>query len=131
MSDAVARTRACIEAHWATANDRDWPSFAALLAPDLHYRAPQTREYLDGAEGYLDMFRTWPGDWRAVVRELICEAEVAVSRIDFVVGAETMTGLSFFRLDAAGHIAEVTDWWPEPYEPPPRVTAWLKREPAA
>jgi hypothetical protein len=56
--------RDVIERHWSTANDRDWDAFAALLERDLVYEVPQTRERIRGADGYLDFFRTWPGDWR-------------------------------------------------------------------
>lgn len=119
-------TRAIIEAHWATANARDWNAFAALLDADLAYDVPQTRERIAGGAGYLDMFRTWPGDWRAEIRELVCEPEAAVCVIDFVVGDEVMTGISIFRL-AQGRICRVTDYWPAPYEPPPRASPHLQR----
>jgi len=53
--------RTSIEAHWNLSNTRSWDQFAALLHPDLRYECPQTREYIDGALGYLELFRTWPG----------------------------------------------------------------------
>lgn len=106
------RTRNIIEAHWRSANARDWDTFAALLDPDLVYEVPQTRERARGAAGYLDVFRTWPGDWRAGIQELICEPAAAVCRVDFVVDGRSMTGISFFRLSPAGLITRVTDHWP-------------------
>jgi SnoaL-like domain len=121
------RTRSVVEQHWTLANARDWAAFAALLDPDLYYEAPLSREFLRSAAGYLDLFSTWPGDWRAVIRELVCEPQAAVCRIDFIDGAETMTGISFFRLTPAGRIVRVTDFWPEPYEPPPRVSQYMQR----
>jgi hypothetical protein len=124
-------TRQRIEEHWAHANARRWDAFAALFAPDLRYEVPQTREYAEGAHAYVELFRTWPGDWRAVIRELLCEGPRAVCRIDFVIGADTATGISFFTLNAQGLIVEVTDWWPDPYEPPERATPLLKRRPVA
>jgi hypothetical protein len=48
-----------------------------------------------------------------------------------VIGADTATGISFFTLNAQGLIVEVTDWWPDPYEPPERATPLLKRRPVA
>jgi hypothetical protein len=119
-------TRAIILSHWSYANARDWEGFASLLDPELRYAVPQTREYIEGAPGYLDMFRTWPGDWHATVKSLVCEASTAVCIIDFVVGAEAMTGISVFEL-AAGRIVKVMDYWPEPYEPPPRASQHMKR----
>jgi hypothetical protein len=122
------QTRALIQAHWNLANARDWTKFAQLLHPALLYEAPQTREYIEGGHGYLDMFSTWPGDWRASIRQLICDESKAISIIDFVVGTEVMTGISIFEL-SNGLISKVTDYWPESYEPPARVSPHMKRRP--
>ena len=121
-------TRALIQTHWKLANARDWSEFADLLHPKLIYEVPQTREYIDGGQGYLEMFSTWPGDWAASIKHLVCEEAKAVCVIDFVVGAEVMTGISIFELNN-GLITKVTDYWPEPYEPPARVTPHMKRRP--
>lgn len=120
-------TRDLIRRHWALANGRDWPAFAALLAPALRYEVPQTREFIDGAEGYLDLFVTWPGDWRADVRELVCDGAKAVCRIDFIVGDQAMTGISFFTVGSVDRIERVVDYWPDPYEPPPRASRFMQR----
>ena len=64
------------------------------------------------------------------VRDLIVEGDNAVSRIEFLLGGETMTGITFFRLSPAGRIARVTDYWPDPYEPPPRASRFMQRLPA-
>ena len=119
-------TRELILAHWQFANDRDWQGFGALLHADLQYEVPQTREYIQGGHGYLEMFRTWPGDWQAVVQGLVCEPGKVACVIDFVVGDEIMTGISIFEI-AAGRIIKVTDYWPTPYDPPARQTPHLKR----
>jgi SnoaL-like domain len=117
---------ALISAHWRLANERKWEEFAALLHPDLRYEVPQTREYISSAEGYVDMFHTWPGDWKAEVQDLVCEEAKAISIIEFKVGKEVMTGITVFSV-AQDKIAAVTDYWPEPYEPPQRVSSFLKR----
>jgi SnoaL-like domain len=121
-------TRALILRHWTLANARDWDEFSLLLHPDLKYEVPQTREYIDSGQGYLEMFRTWPGNWKAVVQRVICEDASAVCVIDFVVGQETMCGISFFEL-ATSSIVKVTDYWPDPYDPPARATSLMKRRP--
>jgi hypothetical protein len=118
--------RALIERHWKLANERQWAEFSTLLAPDLNYEVPQTREYAESGASYLEMFRTWPGDWKATVRTLVCEPAQAVCIIDFAVSNEVMTGISVFGIKD-GKIIQVTDYWPEPYEPPPRMTPLLKR----
>jgi SnoaL-like domain len=117
---------ALISAHWSLANERKWEEFAALLHPDLRYEVPQTREYISSAEGYLDMFHTWPGDWKAEIQHLVCKETKAISVIAFKVGKEVMTGITVFSV-AQGKIVSVTDYWPEPYEPPQRVSSFFKR----
>lgn len=122
-------TRELVRAHWRFANARDWPAFAALLHPGLRYKVPQTREYIDGGAGYLELFRTWPGAWVAQIKQLVCEGGKAICIIDFIVDAQTMTGISSFDV-AQGLLVAVTDYWPEPYEPPPRATLHMKRRAA-
>lgn len=117
-----------IQSHWDLSNDRDWEAFAKLLHPALRYECPQTREYIEGAVGYLEMFKTWPGEWRAGVEKLICSEKEGLSVIKFLVGKDVMTGLTVFEF-TDGLIAKVTDYWPEEYEPPSRATPHLKRHP--
>jgi SnoaL-like domain len=119
-------TRRAVEQHWQLANHREWVGFEALLSAELQYEVPQTREYIDSAAGYLDMFRTWPGDWKAVVKHLVAEGEKAICIIDFITADETITGISIFELQG-GRFVKVTDFWPEPYEPPQRVSGHMKR----
>jgi len=123
-------TRQLILQHWSLANQRRWREFELLLAPDLYYEAPQTREYIESGFGYFEMFKTWPGDWKATIKQLICEDDKAISIIDFAVGDERMTGISIFQI-RDGLICKVTDYWPDPYEPPPRATEHMKRRASA
>jgi hypothetical protein len=95
----------------------------------LHYDVPQTREYIESGTGYLEMFRTWPGRWTVAVKHLACDGRKAICVIDFVVGADAMTGITVFEV-TNGLIERVTDYWPEPYEPPVRHTPHLQRHPA-
>lgn len=125
---ASEHLRSLILLHWALANERRWVEFGRLLHADLRYQVPQTREYIESGAGYLEMFRTWPGDWTVTVVQLVCEEGRAVCVVDFAVGADTMTGISIFEL-TDGLISRVTDYWPEPYEPPPRATPLMKRHP--
>jgi SnoaL-like domain len=122
------QTRSLILQHWALANARRWSEFGQLLHPELRYEVPQTREYIESGPGYLEMFSTWPGDWSARIQHLVCEEAKAICVIDFVTGTETMTGISIFELNGR-LISRVTDFWPEPYDPPPRSTSHMKRRP--
>jgi hypothetical protein len=79
-------TRELILRHWHLANARQWDEFDTLLAPDLRYEVPQTREYIESGPGYSEMFRTWPGDWTATIHHLVCDDVKAVCIIAFDVG---------------------------------------------
>jgi len=122
------RTRTAIQRHWDLANARRWDEFGQLLHAELLYELPQTREYIDSSAGYLELFSTWPGDWTATITHLVCEEARAICVIDFLVGSEVTTGISIFEL-TDGRISRVTDYWPEPYEPPARSTPHMKRRP--
>jgi len=122
------QTQSLIQQHWDLANARRWDEFSQLLDPELLYEVPQTREYIESGPAYLEMFRTWPGDWTAKITHLVCEQAKAVCVIDFAVGPDVMTGISIFEL-SGGRISRVTDYWPEPYEPPVRSTPHMKRRP--
>lgn len=115
-----------VERYWASANRRDWDSFAALLHPQVLYEVPQTRERVRGREAYLEFNRTWPGAWVAEVLQIVADGSSAVSRIHFHVDGQVMTGITFFELQD-GLLAKITDYWPEDYEPPARMTAVIER----
>ncbi len=112
--------------HWQAANNRDWPQLAAVLSPALLYQVPQTRERVQGRDSYLEFFRTWPGNWRAYIVQLIADADAAVATIDFVSDQGVETGIGVFEF-RDGLISRITDYWPAPYDPPPRMTDCITR----
>lgn len=111
-------TRQTVESYWACAEARDWAGFAATLADDVVYFIPQTRERIRGKDAYVRFNAEYPGDWHLSVQRVVAGDDQAATWVDFRVDGEQMIGIAFFRLDGAGKIAEVTDAWPEPYEPP-------------
>lgn len=119
-------TRELIESYWRYANARDWPAFGTLLAESIIYEVPQTRERVRGKEAYVEFNATYPGEWHAEVVRIIAEHSRAVSNVAFGIGAEIATGISFFELED-GRITRITDYWPEPYEPPVRNTSRIER----
>jgi ketosteroid isomerase-like protein len=115
-----------VEAFWRHANARQWDAFGGLFTDDVVYEVPQTRERVRGAANYVEFNRTWPGDWRAQVLRIVGEGDRGASWIEFRVDGTVATGISFFDL-RDGRIARITDWWPEPYEPPARMTDRIER----
>lgn len=111
--------RTTVERYWAAAEARDWTAFAATLAEDVVYTLPQTRERIAGRDTYVRFNREYPGDWHARPERIVVGDDgQAVTWTRVTVGAEEMDAVSFFTAAPDGSIAAVTDFWPEPYEPP-------------
>lgn len=110
--------RKTVERFWAAAEARDWAAFSDTLAEDVEYTLPQTRERIRGRERYVEFNREYPGDWHLTVQRAIAEPDRVVTWAHFTVGLDEMYAISFFTGDGSGRIASVTDFWPEPYEPP-------------
>jgi ketosteroid isomerase-like protein len=105
--------------YWAAAEARDWTAFGALLAEDVVYEAPQTRELVNGRDAYIRFnSEGFPGDWHLAVERIVSQDRAAVSMIQFSEGEVTQPGLCFFDLDEDGSIVRITDFWPDPYEAP-------------
>lgn len=116
----AAEVRAAVEAYWAAADARDWDAFAATLADDLVYDLPQSRERILGSERYVRFNQEYPGDRHVRTERIVADGEgrQAAARTVVTVGEEVMHAVHFFTFDEDGRIAGVTDFWPEPYEPP-------------
>ncbi|MDF2270746.1 nuclear transport factor 2 family protein [Streptomyces coacervatus] len=110
--------RKTVETFWASAEARDWDTFAGTLAEDVEYTLPQTRERISGRERYVQFNREYPGDWHLRIERIVAEPGQVVSWVHFTVGLDEMYAISFFTEDGHGRISTITDFWPEPYEPP-------------
>ncbi|MFE9649484.1 nuclear transport factor 2 family protein [Streptomyces sp. NPDC006365] len=110
--------RKTVETFWATAEARDWAAFGETLAEDVVYTLPQTRERIRGREKFVQFNREYPGDWHLRIERIVAEPGQVVTWIHFTVGLEEMYGISFFTGDDQGRVISMTDFWPEPYEPP-------------
>ena len=107
-----------VHAYWAALESRDWSAVGAMVADDIVYELPQTRERIRGRATYLQFNVEYPGDWHLKVRRVVGEGRQAASWCHFDTGGEPGEALTFFELDEAGLIATITEFWPEPYEPP-------------
>ncbi|MFC9913811.1 nuclear transport factor 2 family protein [Streptomyces sp. NPDC127197] len=110
--------RKTVERFWATAEARDWDAFAETLAEDVVYTLPQTREKISGRDRFVQFYKEYPGDWHLRTERLVAEPDHVVSWIHATVGPEEMYAISFFTFTGDGRIDSITDFWPEPYEPP-------------
>lgn len=97
---------------------RDWTTFAALLHPDVVYEIPQTRERIRGRDRYVQFNAEFPGDWHVEPRVVLADEHNGSLLFQWTSGGDAMLAIAFFEI-AEGLIARITDFWPEPYEPPP------------
>ncbi|GAA3442392.1 nuclear transport factor 2 family protein [Planomonospora venezuelensis] len=116
--DETARSRRAVQAYVDNAERRDWDGFGSLLAEDVVYEMPQTRERIRGRSAFLRFNMEYPGDWHLQVRRIVADGRHAAAWIDARVGAEHQDACVWFELSDQGLISRVTDYWPEPYEPP-------------
>lgn len=119
-SPGTAEVRAAVEAYWAAADAHDWGAFADTLADDVVYELPQSRERILGRERYVRFNQEYPGDRCVRIERTVADGEgrQAAVRTLVTVGPEETHAIHFFTFDADGRISGVTDFWPEPYEPP-------------
>ncbi len=116
---AITSAHEVVAAYWAAAQARDWAAFGALLADDVLYRGPQTREQVRGRDAYVRFnVEGFPYDWQLTVTRIVGEGQHAASWTEFTGPAGTQPGLCFFDLAVDGKIALITDFWPDPYELP-------------
>ena len=129
MLPCVTAPRDVVAAYWTAANDRDWDGFGELIAEDVIYEGPQTRERVRGRAKYIRFnVEGFPGDWHMTVVRIVGDDRYAVSRIEFTnADGTTQPGLCFFELNDAGAISLITDLWPDPYELPAQRVHLVER----
>lgn len=110
--------RRTVEALWASAESRDWATYAEFFAADVVVDMPPTRERLVGRDAWVRFNADYPGEWSVEVRRVVADEDGAVSWVEVRVGDESETGISFFTFDDAGKVAAIDDFWPVSYDPP-------------
>jgi len=115
----VAGTHELIAAYWAAAEARDWAAFGDLIAENVVYEAPQTRERVRGRPAYLRFnLEGFPGPWHLSVRRIVAGERSAASWVEFSEPGDSYPGVCFFEIDQQGQIARITDFWPAPADLP-------------
>src|SRR5216684_7710783 len=102
----------------ATLEARDWDAWAGLLHPAVVYEMPQSRERIRGRDRYLRFNQEYPGDWHLRPKVMIADERHGVVWFEWRLDDRIDDGMAFFEF-TDGLITRVTDFWPEPYEPPP------------
>ena len=71
-----------VAAYWAAAEARDWATFGSLVAENVVYEAPQSRERVRGRDAYVRFnAEGFPGDWHLAVERIVGRDRAAVSLI--------------------------------------------------
>lgn len=104
---------------WDTLEARDWVAFGATVTDDVVAQWPQSRERVRGREALIRFMAAFPGDWHLRVDREHADAAGAATLIAFTVDGETVPGATFFDFAADGRITGFSEFWPEPYAPPP------------
>jgi ketosteroid isomerase-like protein len=115
---ATPDARALAAAYIDALERRDWDGLAALLHPDVVYEVPQTRERIRGRERFVTFNAEFPGDWHLEPRVVLGDDHDGSLLFRWTRGEEDTLAVAFLEVEA-GRITKVTDFWPEPYEPPP------------
>lgn len=114
----MAEHRDIVEQFVISLDARDWDTWAALLAPDVVYEIPQTHERIRGRDRYLQFNQEFPGDWQLRSKLVIADDTHGVAWFEWRLAGSTDDAMAFFEF-VDGLITRITDFWPEPYEPPP------------
>lgn len=118
VDEETIRTRRAVHAYVDSAERRDWEGFGALLAEDVVYEMPQSRERIRGKSAFLQFNMEYPGDWHLQVRQVVADGRRAAALLGARVGAEHQDACVWFEISDQGLISRITDYWPEPYDPP-------------
>jgi ketosteroid isomerase-like protein len=97
-----------------------------LLAPDFLCEWPQTGERIRGPANFIAVQENYPGRWRCTVEQLLESGDEAVTRTLISDGKSHTYALSFFTV-RGGRIHRLTEFWADPYQPPPGRERWVER----
>jgi hypothetical protein len=97
---------------------RDWAGLSALLHPDVVYEIPQSRERIRGRDRYVQFNAEYPGDWHVEPVVVLGDDHDGSLLFRWTLAGESSLAVAFFEV-AEGLITKITDFWPEPYDPPP------------
>ena len=97
---------------------RDWAGLAELLAEDVVYELPQTRERIRGRDRYVTFNAEYPGDWHVAPRVILGDDDDGSLLFEWALDDQRSLAIAFFEVNE-GRITKITDFWPEPYDPPP------------
>jgi hypothetical protein len=85
--------------------------------PDVIDEIPQTRERIEGRDRYVAVNAEYPGDWHIDPLVVLGDNHDASLLFRWTLAGESSLAIAFFEV-GGDRITKITDFWPEPYEPP-------------
>ncbi len=113
-------TEPIIRRFWDLMASNDFPSVAAVLAPEFTLDWPQSGERIRGPETFARMNAEYPttGRWTFQVHRIVAGEAEAVSDVGVSDGTQNGRALSFFEIDPSRSlITRIVEFWPEPFPP--------------
>lgn len=106
-------------AFWRLMASNDFESVRSVLADDFVLEWPQSAERIRGGANFARMNAEYPahGPWQFRIERLVAQGTSVVTEVAITDGVQRATAISFFEV-AAGRIARLTEYWPEPYAAP-------------
>jgi hypothetical protein len=95
---------------------RDWDAVRRLVSEDVIVTWPVTRERIRGGSAFLELNRTYPGDWHITVEEVLGDGDRAAARVTIVLGDQPCHMSGFYRV-RDGRITEAVESFASPEEP--------------
>ena len=96
---------------------RDWVGLAELLHAEVIYEVPQTRERIRGRDRYVQFNAEYPGDWHIAPKVVLGDERDGSLLFEWELDGDQALAIAYFEVDG-GLITKITDFWPEPYDPP-------------
>ena len=97
----------------------DFPAVKAVLAENFVVEWPQSKERIRGGENFARMNAEYPGTgrWAFRINRLVASGDSVVTQVSVSDGSQAAEPISFFTV-AAGRIASIVEYWPEPFAAP-------------
>lgn len=111
-------------AWWRFNDERTFSEASTLCAVDCAIDWPLSNERFESPALWLAAMRRYPGVWRCSIRALMSEGDRVMTIVDVSDPTTSHTAISLFRI-RDGEIAELIEYWPEPYDAPAWRAEWV------
>ena len=82
---------------------RDWAGLAELLAEDVVYELPQTRERIRGRDRYVTFNAEYPGDWHIAPRVILGDDHNGSLLFEWALDDERSLAIALLRSERGPH----------------------------